>query len=50
MTAVSARSNSRACSTGAENPGGAQAWIDFMASAEFQSDMPLNMFVLPGEP
>lgn len=25
----------------------AQAWIDFMLSAEFQEDMPLNMFVYP---
>jgi thiamine transport system substrate-binding protein len=33
--------------TGAKNSAGAQAWIDYMASAEFQSDMPLNMFVWP---
>jgi thiamine transport system substrate-binding protein len=32
---------------GAKNPAGAQAWIDFMASPEFQSDIPLNMFVFP---
>jgi thiamine transport system substrate-binding protein len=29
---------------------GAQAWIDFMVSPEFQSDMPLNMFVFPVNP
>src|SRR4051794_29201818 len=36
--------------TGAKNPAGAQAWINFMASTEFQSDMALNMFVLPVNP
>ena len=36
--------------SGAKNPAGAQAWIDFMASAEFQSDMALNMFVWPVNP
>jgi thiamine transport system substrate-binding protein len=35
---------------GAKNPGGAQAWVDFMASPEFQSDVPLNMFVFPANP
>jgi thiamine transport system substrate-binding protein len=35
---------------GAKNPAAAQAWIDFMASVEFQSDMPLNMYVLPVNP
>ena len=35
---------------GAKNPAGAQAWIDFMASPEFQSDIPLNMFVYPVNP
>src|SRR4051794_26898217 len=35
---------------GAKNEVGAQAWIDFMASPEFQSDMPLNMFVFPVNP
>jgi thiamine transport system substrate-binding protein len=32
---------------GSNNPAGAQAWIDYMASPEFQADMPLNMFVFP---
>jgi thiamine transport system substrate-binding protein len=35
---------------GASNSVGAQQWIDFMASPEFQSDMPLNMFVFPVNP
>jgi thiamine transport system substrate-binding protein len=35
---------------GAKNPAGAQAWVDYMASPEFQSDMPLNMFVFPVNP
>jgi thiamine transport system substrate-binding protein len=35
---------------GSNNPAGAQAWIDYMASPEFQSDMPLNMFVFPVNP
>lgn len=35
---------------GAKHPAGARAWIDFMASPEFQSDMPLNMFVFPTNP
>jgi len=35
---------------GGKNPAGAEAWIDFMASPEFQSDIPLNMFVLPVNP
>jgi thiamine transport system substrate-binding protein len=35
---------------GAANPTGAQAWVDYMASVEFQSDMPLNMFVFPVNP
>jgi thiamine transport system substrate-binding protein len=34
---------------GAKNPAGAEAWIDFMASPEFQSDIPLNMFVFPAD-
>lgn len=32
---------------GANNPDGAQMFIDFMLSEAFQSDMPLNMFVFP---
>ncbi len=32
---------------GAANPAGAQQFIDFMLSAEFQADLPLNMFVFP---
>ncbi len=32
---------------GAANEAGAQLLIDFMLSAEFQADMPLNMFVFP---
>ena len=32
---------------GAANETGAQQLIDFMLSAEFQADMPLNMFVFP---
>ena len=32
---------------GAANPQGAQLLVDFMLSAEFQADMPLNMFVFP---
>lgn len=32
---------------GAANPEGAEQFIDFMLSAEFQADMPLNMFVFP---
>ncbi len=32
---------------GAENPGGAQALIDFMLTETFQNDVPLNMFVFP---
>jgi thiamine transport system substrate-binding protein len=32
---------------GAANPQGAMAWVDFMASKEFQNDMPLQMFVYP---
>ncbi len=32
---------------GAANEAGAQQLIDFMLSAEFQADMPLNMFVFP---
>ena len=35
---------------GAKNPAGAQAWVDYMASPEFQSDIPLNMFVFPVNP
>lgn len=35
---------------GAKNAAGAEAWIDFMASPELQSDMPLNMFVFPVNP
>ncbi|MFI2202706.1 thiamine ABC transporter substrate binding subunit [Streptomyces sp. NPDC020192] len=31
----------------AKNPKGAQAFIDFLVSKEFQEDMPLNMFVYP---
>ncbi len=32
---------------GANNPDGAQMFIDFMLSDTFQADMPLNMFVYP---
>jgi thiamine transport system substrate-binding protein len=32
---------------GAANQAGAQQFIDFMLSAEFQADLPLNMFVFP---
>ena len=32
---------------GADNPGGAQALIDFMLTPTFQNDVPLNMFVFP---
>ncbi|MCY3573217.1 MAG: thiamine ABC transporter substrate-binding protein [Chloroflexi bacterium] len=32
---------------GSANQAGAQLLIDFMLSAEFQADMPLNMFVFP---
>jgi thiamine transport system substrate-binding protein len=32
---------------GAKNPAGARALVDFMISAQFQSDMPLNMYVNP---
>ena len=32
---------------GADNPGGAQALIDFMLTETFQNDVPLNMFVFP---
>lgn len=32
---------------GAANQAGAEQFIDFMLSAEFQADMPLNMFVFP---
>ena len=32
---------------GAENQAGAEQLIDFMLSAEFQADLPLNMFVFP---
>jgi thiamine transport system substrate-binding protein len=35
---------------GAHNPAGAQALVDYMASVEFQSDIPLNMFVFPVNP
>ncbi|MGW3194462.1 thiamine ABC transporter substrate-binding protein [Streptomyces sp. NPDC001118] len=31
----------------ARNPKGAQAFIDFLVSKEFQEDMPLNMYVYP---
>jgi thiamine transport system substrate-binding protein len=31
----------------AKNPAGAQAWIDFMVSKQFQDDMPLQMYVFP---
>ncbi|MER6072068.1 thiamine ABC transporter substrate-binding protein [Streptomyces sp. NPDC001817] len=31
----------------AKNPKGAEAFIDFLVSREFQEDMPLNMFVYP---
>ena len=33
---------------GAANQAGAEQFIDFMLSAEFQADLPLNMFRLPG--
>ena len=36
--------------SGAANPEGAQALIDFMLGEAFQSDMPLNMFVYPVVP
>lgn len=36
--------------TGAKNSAGAQAWINYMAAPQFQSDMPLNMFVFPVNP
>ena len=32
---------------GADNPGGAQALVDFMLTETFQNDVPLNMFVFP---
>jgi thiamine transport system substrate-binding protein len=32
---------------GTDNPEGAQQFIDFLLSVEFQSDMPLQMFVFP---
>lgn len=32
---------------GAANPEGAEQFVDFMLSAEFQADLPLNMFVFP---
>ena len=32
---------------GAANQAGAEQFIDFMLSAEFQADLPLNMFVFP---
>ena len=32
---------------GAKSPDGARKFIDFMVSPEFQSDIPLNMFVYP---
>ena len=32
---------------GADNPRGAEALIDFMLTATFQEDVPLNMFVFP---
>lgn len=32
---------------GADNPLGAQALIDFMLTAQYQNDVPLNMFVFP---
>jgi thiamine transport system substrate-binding protein len=32
---------------GTANEAAAQAWIDFMLSVEFQSDLPLQMFVFP---
>jgi len=35
---------------GGKNAAGGEGWIDFMASPEFQSDMPLNMYVLPVNP
>jgi thiamine transport system substrate-binding protein len=36
--------------SGAANPSGAQALIDYMLGETFQSDMPLNMFVYPVVP
>ncbi len=36
--------------SGAANPSGAQALIDYMLGEAFQSDMPLNMFVYPVVP
>ena len=33
--------------SGAANPGGARALIDFMLTPTFQDDVPLNMFVFP---
>jgi thiamine transport system substrate-binding protein len=35
---------------GTENRDLAEAWIDFMLSAPFQEDIPLNMFVFPVNP
>lgn len=35
---------------GAANPSGARQLIDFMLTPEFQSDIPLNMFVFPARP
>jgi len=35
---------------GAKRPDLAQALVDFMASPEFQADIPLNMFVFPARP
>jgi len=35
---------------GADNPSGAQELIDFILTAEFQQDIPLNMFVFPARP
>jgi thiamine transport system substrate-binding protein len=32
---------------GADNPEGAQQWIDFMLTVEFQEDLPMQMFVFP---
>ena len=35
---------------GAKAPELARQFVDFMLSAEFQSDIPLNMFVFPANP
>jgi thiamine transport system substrate-binding protein len=36
--------------TGAKNPAGAKAFIDFLASTPFQESLPANMYVFPVDP